>query len=422
MSSSPKVLLMGFSCEESYFLFHTSQDRSQNHAARKLEERYVKGLRKLGLFIDLISLFPASTFPGSKSIFLGFRRTRRPSGETELTIPFVNLPVVKMLSRFLSAFFFSAKWCIGNRGENKIIVLYSLHSPFLLSAVFLKYFFGIPFYVIVTDFPEFMSPRKGLGRILKSLDSWCIQNLARASSGFSYVSEGASLYKVDWQHVPSVVIEGMVDEDIVECSAVGQSSVKTQSDVRQDKILFYSGGLYDEYGVRDLIDAMTYLPANYELWLCGRGPLTEFVREQAKLNARIKYFGLLTPEHVEMAAKNSDILVNPRRLGKKFVSLSFPSKVIEYLSYGIPVLTSRVPSIPSDYQDHLFYIDEVHGKGIAAAILEMSVMDLECIQRRAIAGQKFVCDSKSTVAQCEKFFGLMVSEFKRGVMRRDAEN
>ncbi|KYG64746.1 hypothetical protein AZI86_11100 [Bdellovibrio bacteriovorus] len=303
--------------------------------------------------------------------------------------------MLKMVTRFVVALFSAIKWLSTYPQDDKKIILYSLHTPFLLTAVLLKWIFGVHFYIIVTDFPEYMGKSKGVRRFLKAIDSWLIEWLGTQSSGFSYVSEYAAKFYKKWQSIPAVIIEGIVDRpgDLPPLSLNQKKSCA----------VFYSGGLSYDYGVKDLVDAAEFLPENYEIWICGTGELEEYVLHKSKIDARVKYLGLLQPSEVAVKAKQADILINPRRLEKKFVALSFPSKILEYLSYQMPVLTSRVPSIPDEYDSFLFYINEVSPRGIAESVMAIRAMDQKQVQDRVNNGINFIFKKKSAVVQCEKF-------------------
>lgn len=395
-----RVFMLGFACDESYFRAHSAADPVQHYAGRKLEERYINGLRENGYQVDSASAFPASAYPKNPKAFFGFGKFRYESGEAGYLIPYINFPLLRMPTRFLASFVISMMWVLKNIAKPKVLVLYSLHSPFVFTAFLMRVFFGVRFYPIVTDFPEFMSNRKGVARFLKNLDGKFILNLGRWASGFSFVSSQAAQFKPAWSKIPHVVIEGVAESNVHPLSSQLNSTGGDKSRI------FYSGGLSEDYGVKDLVDALRYLPDNIEILICGRGALQDYIREAARNDSRVKYLGFVDPSKVKEIASGCRILINPRRLDKDFVSLSFPSKLIEYMTYGVPVLTTRIPSIPSQYEQFLFFIDAEGAEGVARGILNvLNSTEADLINKTRLA-QLYVKNSLNPAAQAKRFATL----------------
>ena len=42
--------------------------------------------------------------------------------------------------------------------------------------------------------------------------------------------------------------------------------------------------------------------------------------------------------------------MNPRSADAEYTKYSFPSKTIEYLATGVPVVMNRLPGIPEEYE------------------------------------------------------------------------
>ena len=91
-----------------------------------------------------------------------------------------------------------------------------------------------------------------------------------------------------------------------------------------------------------------------ELWLFGSGDMEKDITDYCKSDQRIKYFGMVPREKVVKFEKKAKLLVNPRPTNNEFTKYSFPSKTIEYMASGTPLLTTRLPGIPSEYFDHVF--------------------------------------------------------------------
>ena len=71
-----------------------------------------------------------------------------------------------------------------------------------------------------------------------------------------------------------------------------------------------------------------------------------------KNNEKIKYFGVIDFESILLRQKNTDLLINPRPSIDEYTKYSFPSKIMEYMASGTPVLTTKLSGIPMEYYDY----------------------------------------------------------------------
>lgn len=62
------------------------------------------------------------------------------------------------------------------------------------------------------------------------------------------------------------------------------------------------------------------------------------------------------------------LLVNSRFTIEEFTKYSFPSKNMEYMASGTPLLTTKLPGMPQEYYPYVFLFDEETIDGYADAI------------------------------------------------------
>jgi len=135
----------------------------------------------------------------------------------------------------------------------------------------------------------------------------------------------------------------------------------------------YAGRLHGQYGLLNLLDAFEAAnPENAELWLFGDGNAVETIEKRAEKNPSIRYFGRKTRDEILEFERKATLLVNVRSVDEEFVKYSFPSKTIEYMLSGTPLLTTELPGIPKEYFDHVFHVEnntvECLAKGIRNAL------------------------------------------------------
>ena len=72
-------------------------------------------------------------------------------------------------------------------------------------------------------------------------------------------------------------------------------------------------------------------------------------------NSKIKVFGFVNEKFIEIAMRSAWIYVNPRSLSEESVQNTFPSKILEYLRYGKPILSTKSSGIGNKFDNFLFY-------------------------------------------------------------------
>src|SRR5690606_13156140 len=115
----------------------------------------------------------------------------------------------------------------------------------------------------------------------------------------------------------------------------------------------YAGSLQEAYGIGDLVHAIQNIDnPNIRLDIYGAGGLSKWIQEVGEADPRIRYHGTLPHQELLPKLQQADLLANPRRLDFENVRYSFPSKLLEYLSLGVPTLSTPLPDIPSELAKH----------------------------------------------------------------------
>ncbi len=107
-------------------------------------------------------------------------------------------------------------------------------------------------------------------------------------------------------------------------------------------IFMYAGLLSEVTGVDLLLDAMKKIESkNVSLVLTGKGGMEEKIEAAAKEDARIEFKGHLTYREYIKVLQSSDVLINPRNMSLLENQNNFPSKVMEYLATGKPIISTK---------------------------------------------------------------------------------
>jgi glycosyltransferase involved in cell wall biosynthesis len=161
---------------------------------------------------------------------------------------------------------------------------------------------------------------------------------------------------------PFRVIEGIITGPELE----GIPAVKEDDGLIR---VVYTGKLNARFGVKHLVDAFCMLPdPNYRLVLCGRGDCEDYIKEKQTADSRILYQGLVTADVARDWIRKADVLVNPRLNDEEYTKYSFPSKNIEYLLSGNPVVGYMLSGMSEDYRRFMHIVADDRVESLRDAI------------------------------------------------------
>lgn len=162
------------------------------------------------------------------------------------------------------------------------------------------------------------------------------------------LSEGSEKYISKNQE--KVVINGCIDEKkFANVKETGCLPIKN---------IVYSGVLSYVTGVDLLIDAFSKIEdENYRLTICGQGKeLDEIIREASQKDSRIIFKGFLSTEEYMNTIEQASVLVNPRNMNYSQNQNNFPSKILEYLASGRPIVSTKFRGHEA-YENNIIFVE-----------------------------------------------------------------
>lgn len=390
------ILYFGTVCDiEKYNELIKDSHQKPSVAPIVFETALLEGFKKNNVDMEIHSFPMIPTFPHSNILFFGNKIEHLKCGYTCRWLRTINIPVLKQLSRCLDARKILKRWVKENR-EDGVIVTYSI-PPFLVNEILrYKRKYNLKIIAIVPDLLRDMYINENSKSIITKLKQMYIKPALKSQGeydGYVYLTD--AMHNVVAPTKPYIVMEGIAGD-------LPNEEIKS-ADESDSFSIMYAGMLFEKYGILNLVDAFEKLTRNnIELWLFGDGTAAPIIKERAKKDKRIKYFGSVNRETVLEYEKKASILVNPRNPKDEFTFYSFPSKTIEYMLSGTPLLTTRLNGIPEEYFKYVFSVEDNSVDTLADAIdsiLDYSKEDLNNIGMRA---KKFIIEEKNSYKQTEK--------------------
>ena len=92
---------------------------------------------------------------------------------------------------------------------------------------------------------------------------------------------------------------------------------------------------------------------------------------------------------------------------------SFPSKTMEDMSTGTPVLTTRLPCLPEEYLPHLYFIEKETPQGVAEALKRVLSEPEEALNQKGCQARRFVLEQRNNVEQAAKVLAMLEGNRKQ---------
>ncbi|MFJ6166588.1 glycosyltransferase [Micromonospora orduensis] len=394
-SRRPRVALLGFTVPDDLLAEIIARDTIMPTQTHTFAWGLVRSLRAADCQVHLLSAAPVSTWPGNPQVRFRPGRFRQDGVDGHL-LAFVNLLGLKHLTRFVAA------WRTGGRELREqatdVLLVHGVHSPFLWFGVLRARRRGVRVVPVLTDPPGVALPTDGrVVRLLRGLDVALVRAaLARCSGVIALTPALADDFAPGR---PRLVMEGIC---ATEPAGVDEAPPVATRDV------VYAGGLSRAYGVDRLVEAFRGLPGD-DLRLCvyGRGELESWLHDQAAVDRRIAPPRLLPRAELLPRLSRASVLVNPRPVDQDFVRWSFPSKIIEYLAAGVPVVSTRLPGIPADYTPWLSLAEPDTVEGLRAALGQVLSLPPGAAGERGAGGARFVRETRNPAAQGRRMYEFL---------------
>ena len=374
------ILYISSTCSrEKYVEYVESKGKRVSQQAQKYNLLLAEGLATAGANIHLISTRPINRGVDRRFWFGGERE--QVNGIDFSYIPFVNYPILRNIFVFFGVFF-RVLFAPEKRKETAV-VCDALNIGATVAALMASFLRGFETVGIVTDVPCHLSNMQNIPFHQKL-------NLAimRKFKRYLLLTEPMNEI-VNPKNRPYIVLEGHAD--------VGMETVSNKLEEKADKkICLYAGSLKRVYGIKNLVDGFVAADIpNAELHIYGSGDYEQELRMLVAQQENIKYFGVAPNERIVEAELKATLLVNPRPTNEEYTKYSFPSKNMEYMASGTPVLTTKLPGMPPEYNEHVFLLEKEDAAGVAETLQRIFGCSDEVLHKKAPWQKNLSCVRKT---------------------------
>lgn len=365
------------------------------------------GLKRNGVLVDkILSVYPVPSFPKTKRLCFPKSRLQLNSELNLDMLPFVNMTPIKQVSFGISSYFEIVKWGRKAGPGDKIIFTFNISVPpgiFVLEAARR---IGARVVAMIYDInvPGETAPRT----LPFIIDYWQHQKMLRRYDGLVViVNEIARDFAPG---VPYICVEGGIRPDLVEQYHALEKTTTRDPD---HFVVVATGGLKEENGIREILSAFCLLKGNaYRLHIAGTGPLEALVKNAVEKDPRISFHGFLQFDEVLKLYAAADVLLNMRLTQRINTRYFFPSKAMEYLASGVPVITTCPGNMAEEYKVFAYLLHEETPEALVDMLKTVAAIPKEQRVARGKAARQYMIAHKTWDAQARRIAHFL-SEISR---------
>jgi glycosyltransferase involved in cell wall biosynthesis len=364
--------------------------------------RLLAALGECGLTCtSILSVRPVASFPRLRRLWFSSADRKLSEDLDAHYLAFANLGPVKALTLALSNFIGIVCWGWRHRTEKyKFVLTYNVSAPNGLSTLLGARIVHAKAFAVVADLPV---PGHGIvpGTLARRVDFWLQTKSLPKFDGLIVLTE--DIARDFAPATPFLRMEGAIDGPLME--SLGDAP---QLGTDRSFVLMYAGLLNAFDGIPLLLEAFSSLPGNnYRLIIVGKGPEQAKVEGEARRDPRILYKGYVTHEEVLELYSTADLLINPRPSGPLSARYVFPSKLIEYLASGRPVLTTATADVVEEYGRFAYVLRDETPQGLATAIEKVASLPEEERLGLGRAARQHMLKDKTWKVQGERVTGFI---------------
>lgn len=323
---------------------------SASVAGARWQAGLISGLMEVGCPVWVVGHVAEGLWPKGR-LFLNADHARLAEGFAGSLVSYWNVPFVRTGSVVRGYRREIKKRC--ETAPPDVVMSYNLLQYNYAAALYAKHTWGVPWVSI-------------------NADHWAHRGSAQTLHHNIMSNVDGALF-LPWNSytnasVPALHLDGGVYD--IQAGSNGQAAVP-----QAEKIILYTGGLHPAKGTLLLAEAFQRMTEHQDaqLWYCGQGNNPE-LQEIARQHPRIKLLGLVSEARLAEISAQATVFVNPRIPSVYGNNENFPSKILEYLRYCKPVVSTWTDGLAPDYRKVLI-VSEPDSGSMADALTEVLSWD-----------------------------------------------
>lgn len=355
--------------------------------AQKYHSLMIRGLKENGVGLHCISGLPINR-SADKSLYTAGGNDKE-YGVDYHYFSSINLPILRQFTIAVKAFCHTLF-----KRDFDLAICDILNISILVGMLAACRVRRIPIIGIVTDVPGKLADRKP--SLTKSINACLMKQM----DGYVFLTKWMDDI-VNPNNKPYVVIEGQADSDM-------EKVANELSGKRSPKVLMYAGTLKKIYGIKKLTEAFISLDKpDWVLEIYGDGDFRDELVAICRKHKNVHYKGIRLNKDIVAAELEASILVNPRPTDEEYVKYSFPSKNMEYMASGTPLVTTHLPGMPDEYVEHVYLFEDETIEGMKNTLDSLLSNDSGTLHSKGTKAKKFVTKYKNHKSQAKKVCDLM---------------
>jgi len=334
---------------------------------------FIDGIQHAGLKLDVVlSSQPIAYFPHCATIFKSAHPVELFTGISIKLVPLVNIFLLRDVLRALYIYGYLFCWSLRNLRKERVILTYNLNVPPILPTLILARLTGAKIVSILYDvaWPEGLTYgmiKTIITKMLIKIADSCISRL----DGRIVITDSIAQHYAPKGH--SLRVDGGITE-LVKSRLFPLVPFQSSEEVT----LLFAGGLDEWNHIPMMLEMMRQYPdKKLKLWLAGNGALLNAVLEAAKTDNRIIYHGVLNHDQLFELYKKADVLLNLRNTKDPAMRYCFPSKLLEILAVGKPVITTSIAHIDEEYGPYCFVLFDETPQTLMETVQKIGAISLE---------------------------------------------
>lgn len=295
--------------------------RAASPAAMNWQCHLLSAMKKLG--VDLTFLYFRAEPIWPRGRFLPGRAPFRPDLllHPGNELQYINFPLFRTISFFVSTVL--SVLALATDGRKNVVVVVTYNGPrwARLAMDFIRLFKSIRWICVVADD---LAPNGADGYVFLS---------------YGYYSRFQSQHKL---HLDGGVY-----------GRTAPSQPLTLNIDSGKKVFVYSGNFTKWSGIHILLDAIGLINRKDFIVLLSGPACPQAIIDRISRDSRIHYLGLLDPCELSKLYERADFFVNPRPTDITYGDNNFPSKLLDYLAWNKPILSTKTGGLSPNFCNNL---------------------------------------------------------------------